>query len=216
MWSHSNRVNPDLTNCGLYVQNKLLATVKSFIYLGATIDYSLSFAGQGRKIKGMSQNKMAQLKFIRKSVDKSTSILVYKQMIRPIMEYSSFLLDGAPEWVPRKLQVIQNDCLRICVRARDVREVSIDELHVECEIDKLETRRNKFLLALMYQRSQNEQNTVLPVRELRSSSSIKLKVSRPKCELYRRSPLFRGASLWDGLDAKQHHKMSKHLFMSSL
>ena len=45
MWSHSNRVHPDLTNCGLYVQNTLLQTVKSFIYLGATIDYNLSFAG---------------------------------------------------------------------------------------------------------------------------------------------------------------------------
>ena len=115
-----------------------------------------------------------------------------------------------------KLQVIQNDCLRICVRARDVRDISIENLHVECEIKKLETRRNKFMLVLMYQRALSDQHTVLPARELRSSSKIKLKVSRPKCELYRKNPLFRGAALWEELDAKQHHKMSRHLFMASL
>ena len=176
----------------------------------------MSFAAQGKKILGMARNKKSQLKHIRKAVDRETSLLVYKQMIRPIMEYSCFLVDGAPEWVPRKLQVVQSDFLRICERIRDVRDISIDDLHINCKIASLVERRNRLLLALMYQRSSHESATVLPVRELRSSSRITLKVDRPKCELFRRSPLFRGAAMWDELNADQQHKLNRSLFLSSL
>ena len=77
-------------------------------------------------------------------------------------------------------------------------------------------RRDKALLSIMYKRSGVDENIVLPVRDLRSSNKIKLKVCRLKCKLYRRSPLYHSELLWDRLDAAQHHKMSRNLFPASL
>ena len=133
----------------MLVQNKVLKVVSIFNYLGVNIDSCLSFAPQGKKILGMTAGKLSQLRHIRKSVDRDTSLLVYKQMIRPVMEYSSFMVDGAPEWVPRKFQVSQNDCLRVCEKIKNAQDVDLDLLHLNCDIEWLDERRDKALLAIM-------------------------------------------------------------------
>ena len=92
----------------------------------------------------------------------------------------------------------------------------MDQLHENCEIEWLIDRRESSLLALMYKRAQNVNFTVRPPRELRSSNKIKLKVNRPHCEVYRKSPLFRGAMLWDELESTQQHKLTRTMFMNSL
>ena len=216
LWCYSQRQKPDLAGCDLLVQNRTLSVVRDFNYLGVNIDYCLSFSSHGLKLKGMVSGKKAQLKHIRKTVDRGISMLVYKQMIRPIMEYSSFILDGASEWVPRRLQVLQNDCLRICERIRSAQDIDLDLLHARCKIEWLVDRCNTSLLSIMYKRANNVDLTVEPPRELRSSSKIKLKVERPKPEIFRKSPLYRGSMLWDELTADKQHKPTRLLFLASL
>ena len=70
------------------------------------------------------------------------------------------------------------------------------------------------MLAIMYKMSRDDDNVVVPVRVLRNN--IKLKVSRPKKEIYRTSPLYRGKLLWDELNESTQHALSIDLFKSKL
>ena len=56
----------------------------------------------------------------------------------------------------------------------------------------LTVRRKRNILGLMYQFSQKPNNTVTAPRVLRGDDKVRLKVQRPKGQLYCNSPLYRG------------------------
>ena len=62
-------------------------------------------------------------------MNEHASILVYKQTILPIFDYSGFLLISITNGIKHDLQIMQNDALRFCkcLNLRDM--VSIPILH---------------------------------------------------------------------------------------
>ena len=137
-------------------------------------------------------------------------------MVLPVLEYCPIVIDGAPAWAPRKLQVLQNNCLRACNGINDPRDAEVNALHEDANLDPLETRRNKQLLLQMYKLSRKEESTVPAVRQLRNHGKLKLKVSRPIKDIYTKSPLHRGSRLWNRLDEVQHHAATSQEFHNSL
>ena len=103
--------------------------VNDYKYLGVTIDRLLKFNKQANKVVGLVKTRLSQLRYIRDNTDAKTTIEVYTTMIRPIMEYCGFVMGGAPAWVCPKLQVLQNDAIRIAERIRDPRLIRVHELH---------------------------------------------------------------------------------------
>ena len=129
MWCHSPRkpLNTDLVP--VHMNGRRLTAVLNFNYLGVHIDRFRSLATQGNKIVGLVRRRLDQLYHIRANTDAATTYEVYITMIRPIMEYCSFIIDGGPAWLAPKLQVLQNDALRICEKIRNAQDAHVDDLH---------------------------------------------------------------------------------------
>ena len=116
----------------------------------------------------------------------------------------------------KKLQTIQNDCLRIVNNIHDAREANVNDLHVDATLDKLQARRNKQLLIYMYRRSKDDNNLLQPARVLRGNDKPKFKLRRPIKNCYVNSPEYRGSRLWDRLTAAQQASATKNEFVKNL
>ena len=96
LWSHSPNNKPPVDDLPLNMAGRVLEVVTNVNYLGVTIDSTLSFKSQCKKIVNLTQVRLNQLRDVRKHTDAETTALVYVQMVRPIMEYCPFVVDGGP------------------------------------------------------------------------------------------------------------------------
>ena len=79
------------------------------------------------------------------------------------------------------------------------RNLEIEDLHARCNITTLEQRRRIQLLLLMYKKSKDiGLHRVYPINT-RASHPIVFKADHYEGTLYKRSPYFVGAKLWDTL-----------------
>ena len=198
------------------LNNTSLSVVREFNYLGVTIDRFLNLTPQANKIINLTKVRLSQLRNIRENTDLPTTLIVYTTMVRPILEYCSFVLDGGPVWVGRKLQKLQNDALRIMERVKDPRDMHVDELHRLHDLEKLQPRRERQLLGLMYDHAQIDTNLLVPARALRGNSKLQLKTRRLRKDIYTKSPMYRGTILWNRLHQDQQRKATKREFTNSL
>ena len=216
LWTYPKNSPPDLTRVDIELNGKTLSVVPKFNYLGIIIDRYLSLVPQCLKVINLVKIRLAQLRSIKRRSDKPTALLVYKSMILPIMEYSSILIGSGPVWATKKLETLQNDCLRVCEGIRDPRDIHVEQLRTQNGVELLEERRHRQLLGLMYKMSLDPDNVIVPVRELRGGAKIKLKRSRPHKDIYYKSPLYRGTQLWDRLDGVKQHSTNRENFLKSL
>ena len=202
LWCHGEMDNTVYATYNILLKGVVLETVASFNYLGVIIDDILSFEQQCGKVIASIRLKLSNLRFLRKFMNQDLCILIYKQMILPVMEYGDFVFEGANNEFEETLQILQNHCLRVCLAIYDPRLISRKDLHALCLCEPLSVKRRCNLLNLMYKFASQPDNVVVPVRILRDHDKIKLKVQRPKDQLYRNSPLYRGYRLWSKLDAE--------------
>ena len=167
LWSYSPRAPLNIDNAALYLDGQALDVVTTFCYLGVTIDRYLGFGIHLKKRIDLVRTRLKQLKRIRRASDKKTTLQVYMSMVRSIMEYCSFIVDGGPVWAARQYQTLQNDALRISELIRDPRGVDIDALHARNKIPKLRPARDRELLSHLHKLSRNPDNIVIPIREPR-------------------------------------------------
>ena len=143
------------------------------------------------------------------------ALAIHKQAMVPCMEYGDFLFDSAPPNKVRKLQVQQNNSLRICTRTK-VGDVSVNYLHRKCKVERLEPRRKRHLLCLIYRHASIPGNLLPSLNRTRGDGKKRIKVERPKREKYRRNPLYRGVMMWEELDVDTQMLESIHLFQNKL
>ena len=99
----------------------------------------------------------------------------------------------------RELQKCQNNALRICKNIKLNDRVRIENLHEKCKIVSLEQRRREQLLMLIYKKSTDyTMHKVFP-RNTRESNRIVFKTDGYEDSLYKCSPYFVSAKLWDRL-----------------
>ena len=144
-------------------------------------------------------------------MQQDVAILVYKQTILPHLDYCSFLVDGAKKTCVKGLQSLQNRALRVCARKYD-RMYSTDKLHAICDIERLNSRREMQLALFMYKRAQRL--NLRPVDNPRTRGDLKIKFPtyRRKLQKYKRSPLFRGITLWNRITPGVQQAKSKASF----
>ena len=98
----------------------------------------------------------------------------------------------------RTVEICKN-VKRICIKVKLNDRVSIENLHTKCKIVSLKQRRRQQLLMLMYKKSTDyTMHKVFP-RNTRESNRIVFKTDGNEGSLYKRSPYFVGAKLWDRL-----------------
>ena len=100
MWTYPRTAPPDLSDVGIVLGGKTLNVVHQFNYLGVLLDRYMSLAPQCNKVINLVKVRKAQLRRVRRRTDKETSLLVYKLMVIPIMEYCAIWLMVAPPGHP--------------------------------------------------------------------------------------------------------------------
>ena len=135
---------------------------------------------------------------LRRVIPEDTSLLIYKTMILPVMDYCSFYTGSATQSELTKLQQVQNRGLRICTLSRTC-VVSVNALHTVTSTLKLEDRRKRQLTKMMWKKAlQGEVEMAANVRT-RGDRKLKFKIRRAKTSFYQKGPFYRGVTLWDKL-----------------
>ena len=207
----------ELTNPILSIDNVDVAKVKSFCYLGVTLDENLSMKTHMAGIRKNCGYKIKRSYRIRDSIDNNTCLEIYKHCILPSLEYCSFILDSANQVDQKSLQTIQNRALRNCLRIRNPRDITQEELHERCKMPKLTMRRDCQLLLHMHKLSKVDNNIVISENpRTRAENKVRFKAMRSKLQVIKKSPLHRGIVLWNSLDLDVQKIECRHKFKTAI
>ena len=132
-------------------------------------------------------------------MDKSTALIVYKQTILPYFDYCGFLCEGAKKGHIKRFQTLQNRALRVCTRMFDIKHRTT-KLHEECDIVKLKVRRENQLALFMYRIAAKLSLGPLEEPRTRGNHKIVFPERKPKLQLYKKSPIYRGLALWNRIN----------------
>ena len=175
-----------------------LSYVDNFKYLGINLDpqlnYDLYLANVIHKVTFRSYI----LRKIRRYIDVSASLHIYKAMILPYIEYGDFLYHTASKKKINKLQTIQNQNLKLCLNL-DPRINNL-ETHRLAGLNFLEDRRNVHLLNFMYKKSKELQyidNRQINTRKYDATVLIVPPYTKTKSQ---NATWYRGASSWNEID----------------
>ena len=95
-----------------------------------------------------ASNRLFMLGKMRNKISKKIACLVFKQTIAPVLDYCGFLCCGLTEQNQRRIQHVQNRCLRVCLKVKI--RYSVIRLHSETEIDFTGVRHDMQLLTLLH------------------------------------------------------------------
>ena len=147
-------------------------------YLGVLLNSKMSLKPFYAHVKKTVYSKLFIFRKIRNYLTEYASIMLYKQMILPFMEYAGFMFVACNLEDRRELQKCQNDALRLCVRSKIPDRVKFSEMHAKCKIISLEQRRQIQLLLLMYKKSKDQSCHKVFPRNTRESVCIVFKMDQ--------------------------------------
>ena len=90
-----------------------LEHVQSYLYLGVELDSVLSFDKHLDTVISKCNQKLYIFRRVRRYIGEKTALLIYKQTIRPILEYCSFIFKSGKKVKVDKIDRIQSKCIRI-------------------------------------------------------------------------------------------------------
>ena len=190
-----------------------LQFVTAYKYLGMTLDSRLTYNLHVNKIIGSVSAKLKQFRRMRVFLNTKAALLVYKNMLLPMLEYGDVFLTAASNLNRKRLQILQNKGLR-CALNRGL-ETSTDELHAEANLLKLKFRREQHLLNFMFDQAQIPDLLKVKMTHMvktRSSCKKTLKIKRPRTEKFKKSLAYLGPKKWNILPEELHHVQSKHAY----
>lgn len=139
------------------IGDKRLINTRQFKYLGVTITHNLEWSTH---IDDVCSKAYGRLCFLRKKLEDATRdvrLTAYKTFVRPLLEYASVVWSPHQIYLKKQLERIQRYAARfICSRYR--RTDSVTEMLCSCNLDLLETRRQKLRLKLLFQILQGQIN----------------------------------------------------------
>ena len=198
MWFASSQKISDAPKLSLKIGYQSLQDVNTYKYLGVTLDSKLTLASFADDINRKIVNKVFKLANYRYMMDEHTAIAVYRQTILPFADYCSFILDSAKKKTTiERIQLLQNQALRMCLKCK-MREETVADLHLRCEIPFLEDRRKELLASLMYRKSRKIKSVHSDVNT-RSADRFNFYLKRPRSGFYINSPYYRGVTIWNSL-----------------
>ena len=123
----------------LAVGNKKMERVSNIKYLGLILDEHLTFKDHIKYIYHKSSNKLSILRTAGEYLDMKTSILLYKSLIVPYLDYcdTTYMCGNITDL--NQLQVIQNSACRIILKVP--KDTNTIHMHNELKLMKLQDRR---------------------------------------------------------------------------
>lgn len=192
--------NHQLEQTELTINDTTLHYVDHYKYLGFILDKNLDFKKHINESNKIIAYKIYQLLKIRRFINYSAAVKIYKAMILPYFDYCDFVLISSNQKALTKLQRLQNRALRICLNVNE--RTSTTYTHEETNTTKLNIRRISHLRNFMYKRSGNKSYIEDRHLSTRNFSAPVMKVTRPKTDIFKRSVLYKGAIEWNALDVE--------------
>ena len=134
------------------VNNTPIEKVNKFSYLGVILDQHLTFDAHAKYVINRVSAKICQLRKLKRFLTNKAALLVYKNMILPILEYGDIYVMYASRENRSKFQKLQNKALK-CALDKEKR-YNTTALNKEAKLDKLRFRRKFHMLQHMYRVSQ--------------------------------------------------------------
>ena len=97
----------------LQYKNQRIEIVREYNYLGVELDNKLTMENHINKSVSKANKKVYMIYKLRNCLSKKTTALLYKQLVRPHMEYCDFLVDSGLKKHVEKLDKIQKRALRL-------------------------------------------------------------------------------------------------------
>ena len=190
-----------------------LQSVVSYKYLGMTLDKQLNYNLHVKSTIASVSAKLKQFQRMRGFLSVKAAIMVYKNMLLPMIEYGDIFLSAASQANRKKLQTLQNKGLR-CALNKGL-DISSDELHRQAGLLKLKYRREQHLLNFVYDWSLDKNKLKCKPKgsvSTRSQDKRLIKVKKPVTEKFKRSLAYRGPFKWNKLPVNYHKAPSKTAF----
>ena len=196
-------------------QGYKISTVHQYEYLGILLDDKLSMNNYLDSMWKKANSKLGILSKIRRFISEKTAIRIYKTMIRPHLDYIDFVVESGSADRIRRLDNLQKKAIRrieycINVESRQDKKVLQDKYKIE----DLALRRKRNLVQIIHTLSTDKDNlkTISTVRELRSTTKVKMKNDFTSKTKVFNSPLYRGIRLWDSLPSSIQKEENKYAF----
>ena len=200
----------------ILLEGETIEDVPVYTYLGVVMDRQVNFEAHAKKLIDRTAAKLVQMRKMRRFITRQAAIMVYKNMILPVLEYGNIFLSATNLETRKKMQVLQNKALRCALLEDNFSNVS--DLHCAARLNKLKHRRDRQVLLFMYplaQVSENLKKKCVGVRT-RSSQKKSMKVKKPNTERFKRSVVYRGPKMWNVLSKDTQFCDSYHQFKSKL
>ena len=133
-----------------------------------------------------------------------------------MIEYASFLLYLNRNLDLEKLQRLQNSALRICFGISDPRVISVDNLHQRANLRKFAERGDLQLLNIMYDSRTYDSYIKKAAVRTRQADKISFQVNEVQYDIYKCSPYYIGAGLWNTLPLETQLTGSKLQFKTRI
>ena len=208
----------DVRDLSLTIENTNLERAVNYTYLGITLDEQLNYEQHaGNTIRRVS-DKIYQLRKLRSFLNNKAALLVYKNMILPILEYGDVFFSSTILKTRKKLQTLQNQGLK-CALNKD-RLFNTNLLHSEAKLQKLKWRRKQHIGQLVFQTTKlkNFKNWKPKLCNMTTRSSKKKLITsrKPNNEKFKKSITYFGTKLWNSLPAELQKESEYPIFKHKL
>ena len=208
--------------------DQIVDSVPRFKCLGIIIDRNLKFDEHVKYLKGKIYAKMKTLGHVRSFISQSMALDMYKSLVIPHLDFGDAIYDVVSKTDAQTLQVLQNQCLRICLKADP--QTSIEDLHRTADIPMLTERRTERTCNIVFRGvnrlSSNGVNNLYSTVSInhdidtQNSANGLLKIPKSKLNVCRGNISHRGAVYYNSIPAKVRetnstnsfkHRLKKHL-----
>ena len=219
MWFGTNSDNENVEYENINISGNTIERVCSYHYLGVELDSNLTFDKHLDNVVSKCNQKLYIFRKIRRFISESTALLVYKQTIRPLVEYCSFIFNTGKKAKIDKIDKVQSKCICIIENCNNkMMKKDEDILCKEYNLTSLQQRRDVQLGCIMYKYSRNALYVDNSVNRenLRSEGKIKFNCPFTRKSKIRSSPFYRGVDLWNSLRVEHHRAENKKRFKNLL
>ena len=185
----SDKIDPEL-----FLDGERIQTVKETKYLGMYMDSHLNWSKQIEYLRHSCISGINLLRItsgLEWSADRESLFSIYQALVLSKIDYGSQFYNSASEHLLKRVEVLQNECLRICSGA--FKSSPIDSLQVETNTPPLKYRRDiislKFLFkmesnpqSLTYETVMNDDGLENPMREYLKDLKTTYSINEPKIE----------------------------------
>ena len=180
--------------------NQQIELVTNYNYLGVELDSNLTLENHINKCVKNANKKMFMVSKLRRCLTNKTTSMLYKQLVRPHLEYCDFVVDSSLKKNVAKYDKVQKRALRTINYGCAERKTFAQTMEIY-EIEDLYERRKEHLLMQMYMQKDDVDfvETVRPNMKLRNNDGVKFKITTTRNHRVYNSPYYRGVYLWERL-----------------